>query len=31
MRVEDGKVREATAFFDAPSLTDLFERIQAAT
>jgi uncharacterized protein len=28
MRVQDGKVTEATAFFDAPMLTDLFERIR---
>jgi ketosteroid isomerase-like protein len=31
MRVQDGKVTEATAFFDAPMLTDLFERIQIST
>jgi ketosteroid isomerase-like protein len=31
MRVQDGKVREATAFFDAPLLTDLLERIQVGT
>jgi uncharacterized protein len=30
MRVQDGKVAEATAFFDAPPLTDLLERVQPA-
>jgi ketosteroid isomerase-like protein len=29
MRFEDGKVKEADAFFDSPALTDLFERVAA--
>jgi ketosteroid isomerase-like protein len=29
MRFEDGKVKEAVAFFDSPALTDLFERVAA--
>jgi ketosteroid isomerase-like protein len=29
MRVQDGTVREATAFFDAPPLMELWERITA--
>jgi ketosteroid isomerase-like protein len=28
MRLVDGKVKEATAFFDSPALTDLFERVK---
>jgi ketosteroid isomerase-like protein len=29
MRVEHGTITEVTAFFDAPTLADLFERVSA--
>ena len=31
MRVQDGKVTHATAFFDSPPLTELLERVQPAS
>jgi len=31
MRIQDGQIREATAFFDAPVFTDLWERVSPRT